>query len=84
MTKLIISETAISVWDYHLRVVEEGQEKYGGMYEGYALCGEKLGWDTQIPLCCYGVTGSHIPERWCKKCLKIAQDAHFSGLEDIY
>ena len=57
-------------------------EKYGG-WAMEALCGEKVGWDTEIPLSAYG-TKSHILERWCQKCLKIARDTHLPGVEDIY
>ena len=83
MKEIIICETAVSVWDYHLRLVELGQEKYGGIHEGYALCGKKIGWDTKIPLSCYNVIDNRIPEHWCKKCLKIAQDTHLPGVENI-
>lgn len=82
MIKLIVSETAISTWNYHLRLIEEGQEKYGGG-AGYALCGEKLGWDTEIPLKYYNSIGSHIPEHWCKKCLKIARETNLPGVKEI-
>ena len=79
--KLIISETASAVWNYHLREVQDGQEKYGGG-AGDALCGRKLGWDTEIPLSVYG-TKSHIPEHWCKKCLEIARGRNIPGVDQI-
>jgi hypothetical protein len=81
MIKLIISETASSSWNYHLRLVDEGQEKYGGGAEE-ALCGEKLGWDTKVPLKVYGIV-SHLKEHWCKKCLEIARKTNLPGVEKI-
>ena len=83
MIKLIICETVESVWNYHLRQVEQGHEKYMGVHDGYALCGTKIGWDTEIPLACYNESGSHIPEHWCKKCLKIARDSKMPGVDQI-
>lgn len=71
MPRLLIAETASSTWNYHLRLVEEGQEKFGGG-AGPALCGAKLGWDTEIPLTVYG-TKSHLPEKWCSKCQELAK-----------
>ena len=81
-SRLLVSETASSTWNYHLRLVEEGKEKYGGG-AGEALCGRKLGWDTEIPLSCYNSIGSHIPDHWCKECLKIAKEQNLPGVEEI-
>ncbi len=70
--KLIISETGTSSWHYHLREIgKEGVKLSGGM-DLYALCGKELGWDTEMPLSCYGESGHHVPENWCKECAKIA------------
>lgn len=65
-TALVIAETATSTWSYHLRRVEGGKTFLTGAAPS-ALCGQKLGWDTRIPLKAYG-TKSHIPESWCSKC----------------
>jgi hypothetical protein len=70
VTKLMVAETATSTWNYHLRNVQEGQEKYSGGAEN-ALCGKPLGWDTKIPLTAWGKK-SHIPEMWCKTCKELA------------
>lgn len=81
MIKLIICETASSTWNYHLRLIEDGQEKCGGMVDGHALCDSKIGWDTKIPLSAYGK--SIFPDHWCSKCLKIARDLRLPGEEKI-
>jgi len=69
---LMIAETSTSMWNYHLREVLPGQEKYSGG-AGPALCGRPLGWDTKIPLTAWGNYGDgHIPESYCKECERIA------------
>jgi len=78
---LIISETASSIWHYHLRLVEKGEEKYGGN-AGLSLCGKKLGWDTQIPLRAYGMK-NHVRSNYCEECKKIALKAQYPEYEKI-
>ncbi len=67
--KYVIAETSTSYFNYHLREVKPGAEKYSGG-AGPALCGQKLGWDTRIPLGAYGKI-DHLPSTWCEKCLEI-------------
>ncbi len=69
--RLLIAETASSTFNYHLRLVAPGEEKYSGA-AGEALCGRALGWDTKLPLSTYGLK-DHIPATYCAKCLEIAQ-----------
>jgi hypothetical protein len=78
---LLVSETANSSWNYHLRLVVSGEEKFGGG-AGTALCGSELGWDTKLPLSSYGIK-SHIPSSYCKKCLALAREQNLTGVEDI-
>jgi len=63
---LVISETATSTWNYHLREVVGGKVYLSGGAPP-ALCGRKLGWDTTMPISAWGAK-SHIPESWCAKC----------------
>jgi len=63
---LVISETVSGTWNYHLRRVGPEGIKLGGGAPP-ALCGQKLGWDTKIPLKAWG-TKDHIPSVWCSKC----------------
>ncbi len=63
---LIISETATSMWSYHLRVVGPEGPKYGGRAPT-ALCGKALGWDTTMPIAAWGKP-SHVPMRFCSSC----------------
>lgn len=79
--RLLIAETSSSTYNYHLRVVAEGDEKFGGG-AGKALCGRELGWDTRIPLSTYGVVG-HLNERYCKHCMDIAIRANMPGSESL-
>jgi len=68
LRRLIIAETASSTWSYHLRILEPGEEpKYGGG-AGFALCGAKVGWDTQMPMSAWDKKVAHIPESFCVKC----------------
>lgn len=69
--KLVVSETPSSTWHYHLRLVGDEGIHYSGWPNLKALCGAKLGWDTEIPLSYYD------PERkpvtlgdgvCCRKC----------------
>ncbi len=71
MIDLVVSETPTSTWNYHLREVVGGKKYLGGGAPP-ALCGAKLGWDTQIPLIAYGQR-SHLPEKWCKRCREISE-----------
>lgn len=64
--RLVISETATSTWHYHLREVKNGRLYLGGAAPN-AICGAKLGWDTQIPLSTWGQESSH-PAHWCERC----------------
>jgi hypothetical protein len=68
--RVVIAETATSMWNYHLRKVEDGKLYLGGGAPP-ALCGRKLGWDTKIPLTAWG-TKSHIPQSWCKECERLS------------
>lgn len=79
--KLVISETASSTWNYHLRLVKPGQEKFGGG-AGLALCGRELGWDTRLPLKSYGMK-DHIPSAYCQACLDKAKSEKLNGSEEI-
>jgi hypothetical protein len=76
--KLVISETATSNWFYHLRLISESELRLTGG-AGDALCGAKLGWDTQIPLTAWGKK-NHVPSKWCKKCFQIANKIEISNL----
>ena len=69
---LIICETASSTWNYHLRQIGPEGPMYGGG-AGNALCGQKLGWDTLIPLDQYGSPPDHIPIHWCSECAELAK-----------
>ncbi len=80
--RLVVVETANSVWSYHLRLVAVGDEKYGGG-AGLSLCGNKMGWDTKIPLSAYGVA-SHIPSHYCLECNKLAKANKYLGHEELY
>lgn len=72
---LVIAETSTSTWHYHLRQVQERLYLGGGAPP--ALCGQQLGWDTQIPLRAWGIRG-HLPESWCQKCETAAKVLGFS------
>lgn len=63
LAKLVIAETPTSTWTYHLR--QKDEEKYK------ALCGAKVGWDTELPVSTYGMT-THIGERYCAHCAELA------------
>jgi hypothetical protein len=80
--RLMISETSTSTWNYHLRLVTKGQEKFSGG-AGPALCGKPLGWDMKYPLSAYGQVASNIPQKWCSECLKIAQEQNLPGVSEI-
>jgi hypothetical protein len=69
---IVIAETVSGVWSYHLREVGPEGLKLGGGAPP-ALCGAKLGWDTQIPLEAWG-TEDRIPSTWCDECKKLAED----------
>lgn len=69
---LVIAETSTSTWNYHLREIGSEEELKLGGGAGPALCGAPLGWDTKIPLTAWGKK-SHIPEKWCKECEKLAR-----------
>ena len=73
--KLVIAETSYSNWNYHLRLVLPGEEKYSGG-AGPALCGQAMGWDTKIPLSVYG-NKDHIPSSYCSKCKELAEAQGF-------
>jgi hypothetical protein len=63
---LVVCETRVSTWHYHLRVIgPEGFKPGGG--DITALCGKSMGWDTVVPLASYGKS-DHIPSHWCEKC----------------
>jgi hypothetical protein len=80
--KLMIAETSSSTWNYHLRLVTPGEEKFGGGASP-ALCEKPLGWDTKIPLSVYGESASHIPQKWCKSCADIAREQVLPGVSEI-
>lgn len=63
---LVISETATSVWSYHLREVVDGKRYEGGGAPA-ALCGKPLGWDTRIQLRAWG-SQNHVHATWCMRC----------------
>lgn len=79
--RLMISETHYSISNYHLRLVEVGQEKFGGN-AGFAICGSKIGWDTRIPLKGYGEK-DHVGSKFCKFCLEIARQQKMKGYEEL-
>ena len=60
---LVISETAVSMWHYHLRLVGGEGIRLGGYPGLKALCGHPVGWDTEIPLEHYDP--ERKPERIC-------------------
>ena len=66
---LVIAETATSTWSYHLRRVIDGRLFLSGGAPP-ALCGARLGWDTQMPLESWGQR-SHVPSSWCQDCARI-------------
>ncbi|MEK2647355.1 hypothetical protein [Bdellovibrio sp. BCCA] len=79
--KLIIAETNTSQWNYHLREIKPGEERYSGG-AGNSLCGRSLGWDTHIPLSSWGLKGN-VPSSYCKKCREIAtQKGYLVGGEN--
>lgn len=67
--QFVVSETPLSMWHYHLRLVGEEDGKISG-FAKKALCGQEVGWDTKIPLSAYNEK-SHIPQHWCQKCWEI-------------
>ncbi len=69
--RLLIAETSTSTFSYHLRKVDPGEEKYGGG-AGEALCGKAVGWDTKIPLSCWGKK-DHLGSRYCQDCDNLAK-----------
>jgi len=79
--RLMVCESSTSMWNYHLRIVKEGEEKLGGG-AGKSLCDKPMGWDTNIPLSAYGSV-SHIDETWCKICYQIASKAEMPGSKDF-
>ena len=68
---LAISETETSTYHYHLRIIGKEGFKFGGGSGLKALCGNPVGWDTQIPVKSWGVK-DHVPAYWCQECKKIA------------
>ena len=68
---LIISETDTSLWSYHLRLIGPEGTKFGGGAPN-ALCGQKLGWDTRLPLTAWNSQLKHQPFSYCKQCQQIA------------
>jgi hypothetical protein len=76
-TILVIAETALSTWNYHLRLTTPDGVRRGGGVALEALCGKKVGWDTQVPLSGYGHKVEHIPETYCDRCRLLAQDLGF-------
>lgn len=64
--KLVIAETATSMFAYHLREVVDGRYYFSGACPD-AICGAKLGWDTHFPLSGWGKSTMGC-ERWCAKC----------------
>lgn len=65
----VIAETPTSTWNYHIRRVGPEGIKLGGG-DLVALCGAKLGWDTQIPFSAWGKKG-HVPSTWCAECNRL-------------
>jgi len=65
LAKLVIAETPTSTWTYHLRD-KTSDDKFK------ALCGAKVGWDTELPVSTYGQTSDHIGERYCAHCAEMA------------
>lgn len=65
MTKYVVAETSSSTWHYHIR--DKGLDKM------VALCGKKVGWDTELPVAWYEARAKgaedHIPSSCCKDCL---------------
>jgi hypothetical protein len=75
---LVISETAVSTWNYHLRMTLPEDVRHGGGVGLQALCGKLVGWDTQIPLSGYGVRAKHIPENYCEYCKLLGEELGFT------
>lgn len=68
---LVICETRSAVWAYHLHLIgDDGFHPSGG--DITSLCGKKMGWDTRIPLTCYGKQGN-TPSSWCSVCMDEAK-----------
>ena len=55
-----ICESTASIWAYHLSL--DGGKS--------SLCGRRDMMPTQIPLRCWGIKSSHIPEKYCVSCGK--------------
>lgn len=68
---LVIAETVTGNYHYHLRLVGAEGVRLGGGTNLLALCGAKLGWDTQVPLAAWGQQ-DHIPSHWCRQCEELA------------
>lgn len=76
MSKIIISETATSTWNYHLRELGEDGPKYGGGVDLISVCGIKLGWDTEISLSQFDpeFKAERICDgHFCGKCFDVAK-----------
>jgi hypothetical protein len=71
--KFVVSETNSSTWNYHLRQVGPTGVHLSGAANLTALCGKRLGWDTQIPVESYGTSGN-VPARWCAACRKLMEE----------
>lgn len=75
---LVVAETAVSTWNYHLRLTLPENVRYGGGVGLKALCGKKVGWDTQLPLGTYGMRMKHIPEKFCGFCKLLGEDLGYT------
>lgn len=67
----IVSETASSVWAYHLRRLGADEPRYHGA-AGIAICGASLGWDVLIPVDTFMIAEMSPTFRPCTLCRKLA------------
>jgi len=73
--RLVVSESAVAPFRYHLREVTPGKApNYGGLARGedIALCGVRLSWDVHIPLSQWK-KGRRRLVCWCPNC---REDVH--------
>jgi hypothetical protein len=78
-TKFVVSETATSTFNYHLRLVGPEAIRVDGLV-GIALCGVTVGWDTQIPIEAWGRASGDLPSKWCKTCFATFQKAAMDAI----
>jgi hypothetical protein len=69
---LVVCETRIAVWNYHLRIIGKEGFKPGGGEGLTSLCLREMGWDTHVPVSAYHKP-STTPAHWCDDCWDVAK-----------